>query len=1639
MNEFFLYTTTSLFYTLLIDPLSTYGSLDCIFVPIYFLAMPLHYLTAAYYTLPRGFRRRHSRRRRPRFPLALLRQQADTSSCQRRHHPPSLPRLPALHFPTLPSPKPRSSKSLRTRARRVRLRMNLRSRGRHTNRLFPSLVRPNDSALSADDCVDVRRCIRPSTHSSPQSLHSLSSHFLFSNFLYSLLFKFFAFFTLPFYAIPYVFPYWLHKSLFHKFRIFLSHRIFLKFEKVNSTLRNFATSGYYENNVSAQPNNMPTSSSTPKQFSDSLLSKFLESFDVLEHYHSIQAVLDFTPSTYYRINQSDPRYKPLLLQAKSLQARIFHYDQRVSIPLKDPLVFLSQNHCDLPIIIDTGASCSLTPNATDFTGPLSKADISGLSQVSGRATVAGSGTVAWNIEDQNGVRRKITTNAYFVPSATVRLFSPQVYIGNNRKARLLVDHRGASLTLKCGSTLSFPLNKHSKLPFMLTEEILQQNETPTRKLHFTSFYLGTELEEPSSVYNTLARRSVQHRDNYNLHPDQKELLDWHCRLSHADMQRVQMLLSKPQTPRGATEKGELYPQIISPVLKGASSCRIPKCEACQYAKQRRTMPHNPRHPDSSYQEGSLSLDKLNPGDKLSCDQYMSSTLGRLSHTLGKESKSHQLAGGTIFIDHASNYIFHHHQVNLTAAATVRSKHACEKHFDSFGITIRQYASDNSPFSSKEWIADCSAQHQHRTLTGVGAQHQNYMERHIQVIFNWARASLLHFVLHWPQQAQETLWPFAIDYAVYIWNNLPARGSRLAPFEIFSGNRYTNYHHLQRAHVFGCPVFVLDARLHDSGKKIPKWSMRSRRGIYLGVSPHHNSTVHLVLNPSTGAITPQYHLVFDDTFSTVFSNGQFDEANWLFLLNHGYELHPSLLPDSTGQLAIPPDVTHFDSTPSASEGAPTHDSHVPTVTSDQPRIDSLPQPVVPNNASEGATLPLTSSQSPIATTEEATNSPVTSSPMVNPSPPTPQPFVPRRSSRSTAGMPPQKLTFLASYDQQYNTRRPRVAGSSQVTFNHTTKDRLPRVSGEQLDKAAMTARKWDCLLRTFTNHLGTLTSFIAEHQRNLEYSYDLQPLVDYLNPAILQIVVPNSDTPTFQEAMNGPNAAGFLKAMEIEVDTLQEMNTFEVIDRQPWMKIISSVWALRIKRFPDGSVKKLKARLCARGYEQVHGQDYFETFAPVVQWLTVRLILVVTIILGLENKQIDYTAAFVQAPIDTDVYMEIPQLFAIKGKVWKLRKSIYGLKQSPRNYFLHMKSKLEELGFKQSDSDPCLFISATVICLIYVDDALLVYKDHNAADDLTTRMLQKGMLFNVESDVAGYLGVLIDRKQDGSIIMRQEGLTKRIVEALFLDDKSITPVSTPATAFLPIDAEGEPALGLYNYASVVGMLNYLQGHSRIDIGFAVSQVARFVHSPKRSHELALERIGRYLKGTLDKGLVLRPFQFEAEKDNLHVDIFVDAAFASGWGTELGTNPDSVKSRTGYVIEVMGCSVIWCSKLQTSIATSTMESEYTALSMALRAAIPLLSVCKAVARGLGLQNERIVTFRATLHEDNMGALTLATLEPGRDTPRSKFYALKLHWFRSWLIPNKIQVIFCPTKEQKADYLTKPLTPAPFEACRQLSMGW
>ena len=245
------------------------------------------------------------------------------------------------------------------------------------------------------------------------------------------------------------------------------------------------------------------------------------------------------------------------------------------------------------------------------------------------------------------------------------------------------------------------------------------------------------------------------------------------------------------------------------------------------------------------------------------------------------------------------------------------------------------------------------------------------------------------------------------------------------------------------------------------------------------------------------------------------------------------------------------------------------------------------------------------------------------------------------------------------------------------------------------------------------------------------------------------------------------------------------------------------------------------------------------------------------------------------------------------------------------------------------------MNESLIVIIYVDDILIYGRTEAEIDSLIERLKNDDIALHKEGTAEGYLGVDIQR--DGqNITLKQEGLTKRIIEALGLDSKYSTPVDTPAeSAALGRDVNGKDASGSINYASVVGMLLYL-GHSRPDISFATHQCARYTHSPKQSHKDALKRIGRYLKGPLKQGLILNPSK------TLKIDCYPDADFAGLWNRDDKQDPHCVCSWTGYVICLSNCPVLWKSKLQTEIALSTMEAEYVALSTLCRDLFPLIEL-------------------------------------------------------------------------------------------------
>ena len=421
---------------------------------------------------------------------------------------------------------------------------------------------------------------------------------------------------------------------------------------------------------------------------------------------------------------------------------------------------------------------------------------------------------------------------------------------------------------------------------------------------------------------------------------------------------------------------------------------------------------------------------------------------------------------------------------------------------------------------------------------------------------------------------------------------------------------------------------------------------------------------------------------------------------------------------------------------------------------------------------------------------------------------------------------------------------------------------------------------------------------------------------------------------------------------------------------------------------------------------------------------------------LKSKQCNVTAAFLYADLNEDekVYVEMPLGFRKKGKCLKLKKTLYGLRQSPRMFWKYLTKAMNDVGMVTSQFDPCMFIGDRVIAVAFVDDILFWSTDEKFVMALGMKLREQGLLLEEEDDAAGFLGVTMDRNEDGFIELKQVGLIDRILEALGLDTKLATNKWTPAEHDpLVKDADGEGPQGSFSYSSVVGMLLYLSGHSRPDIAYAVNCCARYMFNPRLSHEKALKRIGRYLKATRDKGLIMRP------SSEFKVEAFPDADFAGLYGYEKSDDPTCTKSRTGFLLNVSDCPVLWISKLQRETALSTMEAEINALAHCCRELFPVLDMAINVGDAVGLHTEDIASMSVSVHEDNAGALILAQTLPPQCTHRSKYYATKTVWFREEIQKRKIKLLKIDTKEQLGDIFTKGLHRPQFEYLRQKLMGW
>jgi Reverse transcriptase (RNA-dependent DNA polymerase) len=425
-------------------------------------------------------------------------------------------------------------------------------------------------------------------------------------------------------------------------------------------------------------------------------------------------------------------------------------------------------------------------------------------------------------------------------------------------------------------------------------------------------------------------------------------------------------------------------------------------------------------------------------------------------------------------------------------------------------------------------------------------------------------------------------------------------------------------------------------------------------------------------------------------------------------------------------------------------------------------------------------------------------------------------------------------------------------------------------------------------------------------------------------------------------------------------------------------------------------------MCVRGDLQTEGvDDVFDTYAPVASWSSIHMLTVLTLQKQWVTKQIDFSNAFVQALLNKDVYVTLPALFQVTSGInskllcLKLNKSLYEMCEAPKLWSDWLAKGLSKAGFSPSHEDPVIYYGRGMAIAVYVDDVLFFGPCKAEMEKVITELQTSGFNLKQEKicDDTAYNFLGINITEDNRMIkMTQHGLIKKFLNTIGMENCNAK--STPcSTTPLGSDVDGPIYEEEWEYASAVGKRMYLAGNAHPEIQFSVHQCARFTHSPCKSHTEAIKRIGKYLKGILDKEQGLM-FKFT---DQIVLDCYCDANFAGLCSYEDDQDPICVHSRTGYVMTMGNCPVHWTSKLQTEVTLSTTKAEYIALAQALRELLPLRRAFEGMIQAYDLEKMHPVTVKSQIFEDNNGAISTATTP--KMTLRTKHIAVKYHFVKQY----------------------------------------
>ena len=514
---------------------------------------------------------------------------------------------------------------------------------------------------------------------------------------------------------------------------------------------------------------------------------------------------------------------------------------------------------------------------------------------------------------------------------------------------------------------------------------------------------------------------------------------------------------------------------------------------------------------------------------------------------------------------------------------------------------------------------------------------------------------------------------------------------------------------------------------------------------------------------------------------------------------------------------------------------------------------------------------------------------------------------------------------------------------------------------------------------------------------------------------------NAEPLTVEEAKQSTHWPEWRKAMESEYNSLISHKTWVNSELPEGRKIVKGKWVFKVKRDQYGRISRYKCRYVAKGFSQVKGLDYQETFSPTVKYVTVRIMIALSVQYDWNIDQIDYETAFLNGDLQEDIYIEEPEEFeSSPRKVLKLKKALYGLKQTPREWNQKLDKMLKSINFKQCRVDSGLYYADIeegnrMYITVFVDDLLCFYPKESDSAKMLKQKIKDGFKSKDLGECSYILGMHVIRDRvKGIIRISQRQYIMDLLKRFKMEDcKPVETPLNPGTTYVKTGMKSLPESKIFGdvklYQKAIGSLIYLMISTRPDISFAVSHLARFMQQPREVHWQAVMRIFRYLQGTKDMDLIF-------QKDQKMKPIgYADASYA----------PDisDCRSIMGYLFIMSGSAVIWKTQKQVSVARSTCDAEFMALGH-----------CASEAAWLrNLLNDILTNNTNTpimICGDNQSSIKVSKHPVFHQ--RMKHVAVQYFYTRELINDNIIDLKFVSSKDMIADILTKGLGQSAHSEC-------